>query len=100
MLQVNAEDQDGLIAGCILCNCAGGMNNKVPCAHTLAVLRACLVQTYQPGRYRLCVHVVQAAADDWRIRLALPLLWVFDWLMAQQRIAKYLCVPAWALPCL
>ncbi len=47
------------MAGTVLVNCAGGMNNK-------------------------------AIADDWRIKLAMPLFLFIDWLLSQPKIARRL----------
>ena len=33
--------------------------------------------------------VLQAAADDWRLKLAYPLLMLLDFLLARRRIAQY-----------
>lgn len=51
------ESSSSLVAGLVLLNCAGGMNNK-------------------------------AIVDDWRIKLLLPLLWLFDFLLKQKVIAS------------
>lgn len=47
------------VAGTVLVNCAGGMNNK-------------------------------AIADDWRIKLAMPIFLLIDWLLLQPTIARWL----------
>lgn len=52
-----SESSSSLVAGLVLLNCAGGMNNK-------------------------------AIVDDWRIKLLLPLLWLFDFLLKQKVIAS------------
>lgn len=59
VLTVNAREPADTIAGTVLVNCAGGLNNK-------------------------------AIVQDWRIRLALPLFYLIDFLLSQPRIARYL----------
>ncbi|GAB4824123.1 hypothetical protein N2152v2_011169 [Parachlorella kessleri] len=56
MVSASAPDR---IAGTVLLNCAGGMNNK-------------------------------AISDDFRIKLAMPIFLLIDYLLAQPRIARYL----------
>ena len=84
-MQASAADTEGRIGGCCLCNCAGGGGLLLPHGYVQSVLGAGIqCQRCAAGMNN------KAAADDWRIKLAMPLLVLFDWLMAQQRIARYL----------
>ena len=106
------------VAGLVLLNCAGGMNNKVsagrcPVLHSTprsgqhAALLACnwrslscqcpLTLCHLPLEPPfLCQHPPatphppprQAIADDWRIRLALPIFWLIDFLLQRRNIAE------------
>lgn len=92
-LTAAAEDTAGAVRGLVLLNCAGGMNNKAISGEASC---ACACRKYKcsigcwvglgsasvpPPPRPPCV------TDDWRIKLAMPLFLLIDWILLQPKLA-------------